>query len=144
MDDTNEPERLTGGELLAMAGLLRLLIRMDGQFTAGEREALVRVGDMISQAVEVDELGSPYRTSGERIAPLGERALYDMLDLAGEELPNDDAVREAALAVTRPEARAAIYGVVFEVASSDTAMVREPQLLDWLVAAWNLPVEPVQ
>lgn len=144
MEATSEIERLTSGELMAMAGLLRLLIRLDGQFTEAEREALSRVAGMVSEPLEDAELGSPYRTSGAIVEPLGEKRLYEFLELAGEEFPDNDSVREAALLVKRAEAREAIYGVLFEVAASDMASLREPQLLDWLVGAWNLPVEAVQ
>jgi hypothetical protein len=131
-------ERLTSAEALALAGLARLLIRMDGRFTDAEREALSDVATSI--AVVADEAAAiePYRGGASAPSPIGEEALYALLDRAGEELVNDAAVRAAALRVTRQEARATIHALLFEVAASDVISAGESTLLDWLAEQWEL------
>jgi hypothetical protein len=139
----DELEQLTSEELLVLAALLRCVIRIDRQFTAPEQEAVGRVAMRVAAPPEGEdpEATTPYRESARALEPIGEERLFELIELAGEELPDDDSIREAALAVTRQEAREAIYGLVWEVAASDVAFRGESKLLDWLIGAWNLPVE---
>jgi hypothetical protein len=138
----NDVEPLTEQELLALAALLRLLIRMDGRFTDAEREALSVV------ARSVQETGAPvppqdqtYRSAPDStIETIGEDRLDELLERAAKVYPNDEAVREAVLRITRQEARETIYGLVFEVSTADATLGQEPELLDWLAREWNLSV----
>lgn len=127
----DESERLTASEALILAGLLRQLIRADGHFTDPERLALAHV----SNQVIVTE--SPSAT-GDGASPLGEDALYAKIDEAAQAYASEDALRKAAFTVTRPEARAAIHALLFEVAASDTISVGEARVLDWLAEIWEL------
>ena len=124
-----EVERLTGPEALALGGLLRVLIREDGRFTDAERGALALVATSVAQ---VDDVDAPAP------APIGEEALYALIERAGEELGDDKAIRAAALTVTRPAARATIHALLFEVAASDVISAGESTVLDWLAEKWEL------
>ncbi len=135
-----EVERLTGPEALALAGLLRVLIREDGKFSEQERVALSLVATSFAQVDEVDRAADSYRGSAEGLAPLGEERLYALIERAGEELGDDAAIRAAALTVTRPEARATIHALLFEVAASDVISNGESTLLDWLAEKWELEI----
>lgn len=131
-------ERLTETEALALAGLLRTLIRYDGQFSEGEREALAIIATSIALSDDPEPAAEPYRSNAGAAAPLGEASLYALIERAGEDLSDDAAVRAAALAITRPAARATIHALLFEVAASDVISKAESALLDWLAAAWEL------
>lgn len=117
-------DELSHAELLALGGLLRLLVRLDGRFSDAEREALRQVASMVGEA---------------GAAPIGEERLFAILDEAASTLTDDEALRSAALGVTRPEARGAIHAAVTFVANVDVAPDRELSLLDWLAREWNLP-----
>jgi len=118
-------ERLSESEALVLAGLLRQMIRADGRFTTEERQALAHVA--LEIAVEPASTGA-----------IGEVALYALMDEAAQKFATDDALRAAASTVTRPETRAAIHAMLFEVAASDTITVNEAQVLDWLAETWEL------
>ena len=118
-------ERLSESEALVLAGLLRQMIRADGRFTTEERQALSHV------ALEI-AVGPPPADA------IGEVALYALMDRAAQKFATDGALRAAASTVTRPEIRAAIHAMLFEVAASDTITVNEAQVLDWLAETWEL------
>jgi hypothetical protein len=118
-------ERLSASEGLALAGLLRVLIRYDREFSEAERGAL----SLVASSVAVEGTGA---------SPIGEEALYALMERAGDELVDDASIRAAAVAVTRPEARATIHAMLFEVAASDMISRLEGSLLDWLAETWEL------
>jgi hypothetical protein len=53
-------------------------------------------------------------------------------------LADDDAVLNAAKRVTRPEAREAIFGVLYEMAIPDTIDPSEAAFLEKIAALWGL------
>jgi hypothetical protein len=132
--------RLQDHEQLAFAGLARLLIRADGTFSSEEAGALEKVAlDLLGAPGPAD---SPYRSpAAQEVDP---DALWELIDRAASELPEDEAVKKAALAVLRPEARSAIYGALFEIASSDVIALEEWPLLDWLAAQWAVETVKMQ
>src|SRR5690349_16798165 len=119
MDDL---EQLTSEELLVLAALLRCVIRIDRQFTAPEQEAVERIAMQVAAPGPRPPGEGVFRKASTPLEPLGADRLFELIELAGEELPDDDAIREAALAVTRQEAREVIYGLVWEVAAADFAV----------------------
>lgn len=141
-DSTNELEQLNDSELLTLAALARLMIRLDGQFTEDEERALGEIADAIaapaSQRGEENLGDGPYRGSGEPDEALGEAAFFELIELAAEELPDDASVREAARAVERPEARASIHALLHHLAIANTAQPRELALLEWLATEWQI------
>jgi hypothetical protein len=106
-------------EQLALAALLRLLVRLDGEFSAGEQAA-------------VEEIALDY----------GERRFWKLMDEAAQKAPDEQGIRTAALSVVRPPARELIYGLLLGVAQSDVIQGRESSLLDWLRAEWRLDELP--
>jgi hypothetical protein len=124
-------------ELLAFAGLARVLIRADGTFSAEEAAALEQVAEdlLAPKAAE-----SPYRQEGQ--PPADPDAIWNLLDRAATELRDEEAVKQAAQAVVRPEARGAIYDALFHIASSDVVTGDEWPILDWLAAAWAVEIPP--
>ncbi len=131
-----EIERLTPTEMLTFAGLLRKLIRMDGRFTEDERDALGRVALEVAESDDAGS-GAPYRGEGS-VAPIGETKLFERIDQSAAAYPDDQKLREAALAVTRQAAREAMHALLFEVAASDVIGEGEGDLLEWLEEKWQL------
>jgi hypothetical protein len=112
--DIENIKDLPASDQLALAGMLRLLVRLDGKFSAEEQEALEDI------ALE-----------------FGQQLFWQLMDEAGRKLPDDAAIREAALGVSEG-ARALVYDCVLRVAQSDTIQVRELDLLDFLRASWKM------
>jgi hypothetical protein len=131
---------LSDSEKLAFAGLVRVLIRLSGDFTPDEREAVGLVG---AQFFLRDGAASAYRTSSDDTPDAAQVAvaideMWALVDRAGETFADDDAVQEAALGVERQEAREAMYTALAEIARTDTISVAEMGMLDWLKSAWNV------
>ena len=135
----DEIEELTEPEMLALAGLLRVLIRADGAFSAAEHAALAGVAASVALVAVSDtvEDATP-RTTAEPPLPLGDDALFALIERAGRELPDEASIRALARTVTRPVARATIHALLFEVAASDGIAAGESAVLDWLAECWAL------
>lgn len=102
-------------EQLALGGLIRVLIRMDGHFSEAEEEQLERVAEDIG----------------------GAEALWRIIDLASEELTDDDAVRTMAQRVERPEARMLIRETLEGIAIAETIKPGEQKVLDFCDELWG-------
>jgi len=126
---------LTDLELLAFGGLVRLLVRLDGQITAEERQAIEQIGPEMSASPP--QLDAPYRDGPSEEDDRVDR-FWNMMDQAAKVFPDDEAVRQAALGVTRQEARQDIYDALYELAACDTISKPEWSLLDWLTSNWEI------
>jgi hypothetical protein len=126
---------LTEAELLTLAGLARAMTRMDGRVTGREQDAVLALRSSVSEGVT--DAGSPYRgTIGvDAIEPGRWR---ELLERASDTLHTEEALQRAALAVTRPEAREAIYALVAEIAIVDAIGPSEWRALEWLEAEWGV------
>jgi hypothetical protein len=113
LKDLDEPEQL------ALAALLRLLVRLDGEFSAGEQGAL--------EEIALD---------------FGEKRFWKLMDEASQRAPDEPGIRAVALGVSRVQARELIYGLLLGVAQSDVIQGRESSLLEWLRAEWKLDELP--
>lgn len=106
---------LTPDEQLVLGGLLRLMIRTDGEFAEAEER-------------EVDALGA---------ALGGREAIWAIVSRSAQSMPTDDRIRAAVPSVTRPEARAVILAAVERVARQDGLTKSEQRVLDWLGSTWR-------
>ena len=128
---------LTRDELLALAGLLRTIVLADREIDGYELDALDGVGRRVAL---LGSVATTYRTA-ERAMGAGEfRALFGE---ACRKLPTDDAVRKAAEAVVRPEAREILFAILRDVAASNGIVPEEQAILDWLLERWGLVTGPV-
>lgn len=118
-DELLDLKSLEPGEQLALAALVRLMVRLDGKFTAAEQEALQDLA-----------------------LSMGERRFWQVMDEAAQRLPDDDSIRAAALNVVRPNAREVLYVALLRVAQSDAIQPREAGLLEWLRESWGLEDNP--
>jgi uncharacterized tellurite resistance protein B-like protein len=106
---------LSHDDQLALVGLVRLMIRLDGQFSAGEEQALDAV---------VQELGPD---------------LFEKLaEEVGEKMQDEEAVKYYASRVADQEARELIYGTLFDLAIPDSIVLAEASLLSWLAERWGI------
>lgn len=106
---------LTHDETLVLVGFMRVVIQADGEFSNPEREhvALVRTA-----------LGT-------------DRFTQAMLE-ATKAFPDNDTLKRATKAVTRPEARSAIHDVLVKIAASDAITPEEEKPLRWIESWWEL------
>jgi hypothetical protein len=110
--DIDELER---DEQLALGGLLRLLVRSDGDFTEAEEAQINAIGERNG----------------------GPGALWRLISDSAQAYPHDAAIRAAARAVERPAARELVVGLLREVAAPDGVHAKETALLEWLLAEWR-------
>ncbi len=124
----DELVKLDQQELLALAGLVRLMIRLDGRFTPEERRALSFVASAVAQPAD----------GGDGSQRLGPERWAAWIEHTVRTLPDDGSIRDAALAVTRQPARDAIHALLTRIASADFAEGGEQGLLRWLAREWNI------
>ncbi|MBX7191648.1 MAG: TerB family tellurite resistance protein [Sandaracinaceae bacterium] len=111
-----ELSELTHDEVLVLVGFMRVVIQADGQFSNAEREhvALVRTA-----------LGT-------------DRFTQAMLE-ATERFADNESLKRATKAISRPAARRAIHDVLVKIAASDTLTAEEDKPLRWIESWWELP-----
>lgn len=104
---------LDDAEKIAFGGLLRMMIRKDGDFSEAEE-------------ARVDALGA----SG------GRDAIWRLISESAQQLRDDSAIRLAATRITRPEVRAFIQDALGQVAAADGTNEAEAAMLAWLRSIW--------
>lgn len=110
-----ELSELTQDEVLVLVGFMRVVVRADGQYSDEEREHVAIVETALGR----------------------ERFHQAMLDVRGR-ADGLDALKAAAKAITRPEARRTIYDVLQKIAASDEVTPTEEKPLRWLASWWQL------
>lgn len=130
---------MTGEELLALAGLLRVLVLADRAVDGYELDALDRVGRRLARAAPG---GDPYRHASP--PPMGSVEFRAIFGQASRALPDGASVRAAAEALERPEAREAIFTILLDVAASNGIAPEEQAILDWLKDCWQITPTPLR
>ena len=110
---------LTAAERLALGGLVRLLVRADGDFTEAEEETVNRIGE---------ELG-------------GAGMLWAAVSDSAQALRTDEEARRAGLAIERPEVRALVLAVLGRIARSDALAPSEEGILLALQSRWGVAAQ---
>lgn len=128
---------LTDSELLAFCGLVRLLVRLDGEVSKEERRAIEEIGPALAHR-EV-EPGEPYRETAPE-AQDGVERFWSAMDQAAKSMSEESDVQKAALAVTRQEAREELHAALHHLAASDVISKPEWEMLTWLASVWNIPM----
>ncbi len=108
-------EQMTDSEKQALGALVRVLVGVDGEYSAAEVAGLQKTAEY-----------------------LGEDEFWELLNDSGHRHLDDEVLAELAGAVDRPEGREAIYGVLFGIAAAGTVVGEEGKLLDWLAETWGL------
>ncbi len=108
-------DQMADGEKKALGALVRVLVGVDGQYSAAEVARLEKTAEY-----------------------LGEDEFWQLLDDSGHHHLDEEALAGLAMAVERPEAREALYGILFGIAAAGTVVGEEGKLLDWLAESWGL------
>jgi uncharacterized tellurite resistance protein B-like protein len=108
-------EDLTKDELVALAGLMREVIRADDAYSDNERE-------------QVDQLA----------ATLGEERFEEVFAEATRRFTSRGDVKEYAKTIERPGARRAIFDCLITLAAADGVHSEEEKPLRWLASWWDL------
>ena len=108
--------QLTNDEQLALGGLLRLLVRADGEFSVAEEERIDAVGD---------ELG-------------GKDLLWKAISTSAQHFKNDQDIRRAGLGIERKEVRELVLSILESVAIADTMSASEEGIIVALKSHWGL------
>ena len=126
------PLELTHDELIALAGVLRVMMMADREVSDEESAIATGIGDRLA---EIPGDGAAYRgrAMGRR---LGSKGWATFWREAITMLPNEAAVRRAVASVKRVEAQEIIYELLYELASAGTIVDPEWDLLEWLDQSW--------
>lgn len=115
MSDTLTIAELEHGEKLVLVGLVRLMIRLDGEFSEDEREFL-------------DDL----------VTEIGEESFNALAAEVTEKMQDEEQVRYYAERTQRQIAQDLIYGTLFDLGAKGTIVSSESELLEWLRTTWKL------
>ncbi len=141
MTDEDAPlEYFTEAELAAVAQLLIAMLRVDGQASEAEQDALRVFAKRVRVGVKPAD-GAPYRAAAGGDGQDGLALLAPHLDRAAASGVSKEDFLRAAAVITRQDAREAIYAALFDVSAADLIVGQEWDLLKLLVDAWN--IEPV-
>ncbi len=108
-------EDMVDAEKQALAALVRVMVGVDGEYSAAEMAGLAKTAEY-----------------------LGEEEFWELVNDVVHQHLDEEVLAARVRAVERPEAREAIYGILFGVAAAGTVAGDEGKLLDWLAEAWKL------
>jgi uncharacterized tellurite resistance protein B-like protein len=114
----NEPpewQKLTHDERMVFAGLIRVLVRMDGTFSTDEVAAVQRVAKS-----------------------LGTREFWSAMTESQSAMPTVDDVVASVVQVKDPRTRTWMFAMLVEVANVDGFDPSEQQMLTWLGKTWQV------
>lgn len=109
------PLELEDHERLALGGIIRMIIRSDGDFSEEEEETVNQIGER--------HFGGPAE-------------IWRLISASAQASQDDAAIKAAIRGVTRPEAREFVLSVAREVAAGDELTDDEQRLLDWVAAQY--------
>lgn len=115
MNDRPEWQELTREERLVFAGLVRVLVRMDGTFSTDEVAAVQRVA-----------------------TSLGTKAFWAAMTESQSALPTVDDVVASVPEVKDPRTRTWMFAMLLEIANIDGFDPSEQQMLSWLGRTWQV------
>ncbi|UJR83820.1 TerB family tellurite resistance protein [Sandaracinus amylolyticus] len=109
--------QLNPQERLALAALVRTMVRLDRSYSSEESQRLHAIAE---------ELGDP-------------EAFWDEIERAEQNVSDGEKLEAVTRAVTRPEARELIVDVLESVAAAEVESPAEQKMLADLRALWNMP-----
>lgn len=96
-------------------GLIRMMLRADGDFSEEEEARLNEIGE---------ELGSA-------------GLIWRVISNSAQAFPDDEQIRKSVKGVTRPEARKLILDTISKISASDGVDISEIELVAWLEKTWD-------
>lgn len=111
------------------------------ELSRNERVALVALMEAIALANDTVSEGER-RQIDAVVEVLGEDEYRDLLEQADEKFTSLEDLKTTLAGIRSPEARALIFGTVWEEAVADADINHtETELLDWLAKLWEIPTE---
>ena len=110
-----EYNELTADERLLLVGLLEMVVKADQTFSEQEHHELKRVAALV-----------------------GAEAFQAAIQEADTRFSGPEDIKQLALTIQRPEARALIFTAMQDLAVSDEVDLEEMKLVDWLADLWDL------
>jgi hypothetical protein len=98
----------------ALGGLIRMMIRSDGDFTEEEEEKVNAIGERLG----------------------GQALIWRTISASAQACQTDEQIRATVPAVVRPDARQLILDAIEQVAGSDGLAATEAELIDWVKQSW--------
>jgi len=110
LDELSEQERM------ALGGLIRLMIRSDGDFSEEEEARIDAIGELRAG---------------------GRAEMWKLISASAQALPDEKSTRAAASEVARSDAQATILAVLTSIAEEGGITTTEKTLLEWLRGVWK-------
>jgi len=110
IDQLSQPERM------ALGGLIRLMVRSDGDFSEEEEARINAIGELRGG---------------------GRAAIWKLISESAQALPGEEAIRAAAAQVVRDDARTTFLAILTSIAEEGGITDGERSLIDWLRKSWS-------
>lgn len=108
-------DELEAHERNVLGGLLRMMVRSDGDFQEAEEAAIDALGEGIG----------------------GRDAIWKIISDSAQAFTTDAQIREAVAGVARADARKVILDALTKVAAPGDIVAKEQSLLDFVTKAWG-------
>ncbi len=105
-------------EQTALGTLVRVIVALDGEYSMEESNQVLAAA-----------------------AQLGTDDFWTLIRDTGSQPHSEEIVNAQAAAVTRQEARVAIYSALFNIAAAGSIVSQEGHLLDQLAATWKIETD---
>ncbi len=109
-------DELTLDERMALGGLIRLMVRRDGDFSEEEEARIDAIGELRAG---------------------GRSAMWKLISASAQALPDETSIRAAASQIARQDARATLLAMLTSIAEEGGVTQAEHGLLEWLRQAWS-------
>ena len=126
----------TDAELTALARLLTIILKIDGQTSPEEERALAHFAERVRRG----SVGDGRKFGGTLLIGAADSVLGPYLERAAQLPSSKEEFARAAAAIERPNARETIYAALFDLAAADLIVRAEWDLLKLLVDTWELAV----
>lgn len=101
---------------MALGGLIRLMVRSDGDFSEEEEARIDAIGELRAG---------------------GRAAMWRLISESAQALPNEATIRVAAGEVVRDDARTTVLAMLTSIAEEGGVTETERTLLEWLRKTWS-------
>ncbi len=109
-------DELTVQERMALGGLIRLMVRSDGNFSEEEEARIDAIGELRAG---------------------GRAQMWRLISESAQSLPTEATIRAAAVEIAREDARTTVLAMLTSIAEEGGITDNEGHLLDWLRKSWS-------
>lgn len=101
---------------MALGGLIRLMVRSDGDFSEEEEARIDAIGELRAG---------------------GRAGIWKLISASAQALPDEAAIRAAVTEIAREDARATLLAMLTSIAEEGGITGSERGLLDWVRETWS-------